>query len=68
MHTDDFTIFSLDMSFAMHIPSYMPSSPLGVYKPLVSCRNEYAISSLWHKFKYNNNYFDVRNCSVMRMF
>ena len=32
MHTEGFTIFSSEFC---QVPSYMPSSPLGVYKPLL---------------------------------
>ena len=38
MHTEGFTIFSLYRFEFCQVPSYilyMPSSPLGVYKPLV---------------------------------
>ena len=34
MLTEDFTIFSPDMNYARCLVMYMPSSPLGVYKPL----------------------------------
>ena len=35
MHTEDFTIFSLDLNFARCLVIYMPSSLVGVNKPLV---------------------------------
>ena len=35
MHIKDFAIFSLGLNFARCLASCMPSSPLGVYKPLI---------------------------------
>ena len=42
VHTEDFTIL-LRYKF-YQVPSYMPSSPLGVYKPLISAAQTISIS------------------------